>query len=102
MSKADTMRKKADELQSHIEAISGKVTKKEKAFPIMMAVGAVIPFVTFAALYFIQPGFVQKKDGTKYVRSTAKTFYWTLGISIAIWAVLFALKYFGMTSCIGC
>jgi uncharacterized membrane protein len=91
MSSAD-FQKKIDELQSHLSSTS-KMAGKEKCLPTLLIIGAVAPLVVFLTLYFLQPSFVQKKEGTKYTRSGPKVFYWTLGVTLAMWVCLYLFSF---------
>jgi len=94
MSSAD-FQKKIDELESHISATSSKLAGKEKCLPTLLIAGVIAPLVVFLFLYFLLPSIVQRKEGTKYVRSGTKTFYWTLGITLTLWVCLYLFSYCG-------
>jgi ABC-type glucose/galactose transport system permease subunit len=51
------------------------------------------PVLVFLLLYFFQPSIVKVKDGIKMVRSTKRVFLYTLGITLVIWALMYAYSY---------
>lgn len=93
MSKSGSYAQKVSDLQSHVSAASAKVADKEKCFPTMLIAGIVAPILVTVLLYFLQPSFVQKKEGTKYVRNGPKVFYWTVLITVVIWIAMYLFTY---------
>lgn len=59
----------------------------------MIVAGAVFPVLLLALLYFAQPAIVQTKEGGKMVRSNKKLFYWTLGVTLVVWALMYAYSW---------
>lgn len=84
---------KLEELQSQIQSLETNLSKKEKCFPTTTVVAIAAPFVAGLGLYLLQPSFVQKQEGGKYVRDSKKTLLWTLGLSMVIWIALFLFTY---------
>lgn len=84
---------KIAELEKHVRRAGQRVSKKEKCIPTMLIAGIVAPILLFLMFFFIQPSFVQKKEGQKYVRSNAKTFYWTIGVTVIIWIAMYFFTY---------
>lgn len=80
-------------LQERINKQESKIASKEKCLPTMLIAGIVVPFLLWALLYFLQPSFVQKKDGTKYIRDGTKVFYYTVGITLVIWVAMYLFTY---------
>jgi hypothetical protein len=93
MSKSEDFKRRVNELQSHISAASDKASKKEKCLPTMLIAGVAAPFFVALVLYFLQPSFVQTKEGTKYVRSSTKVFYYTVAVTVVLWIVMYLFTY---------
>jgi len=72
-------------LQKGIEDVGGRVTRKEACLPTMLIAGIAAPILIWLILYFVQPGFVSEKEGSKKVRSKTKIFYWTVLFTVLIW-----------------
>ncbi len=54
---------------------------------------AITPVVMFILLYFIEPGFIQKKEGNKYVIDNRKLWgYWFL-FTFVVWVLLFLYMF---------
>jgi Trk-type K+ transport system membrane component len=84
---------KVAELQKKIDDAGKGVAAKESCFPTLMVVGIAIPFVILLLLFFLQPSFVQKKEGNKYVRDGKRIFYWTLAVTLIGWLGLYLYSY---------
>lgn len=84
---------KTKDLEDMVKSINVKATKK--CFPTLVALGIAVPIITFLALYFIQPSFVQKKDDTDGTveRDTTKVAYWTAFLSVIMWIALYLFTY---------
>ena len=67
--------------------------KKEKCTPTMMIAAACIPLFTIVVLYFLQPSFINNKEGDRYVKSTKKLFVWTAGITVLSWIAMYLFTY---------
>ena len=90
---SDKFAQKIEDLQKQISSASGKASKKEKCIPTMIIAAIAVPILAWVLLYFLQPSFVQKKEGNKYVRSAAKVFYWTVGVTVVIWIAMYLFTY---------
>lgn len=91
--KSSEFSQKVSNLQRQISAASEKAAGKEKCIPTMLIAGIVAPILVWVLLYFLQPSFVQKKEGTKYVRDNTKVFYWTVLVTVVIWVAMYLFTY---------
>jgi heme/copper-type cytochrome/quinol oxidase subunit 2 len=91
--KSSTFSEKVAELQGQINSASGKAASKEKCIPTMLIAGIIAPILVWLVLYFLQPSFVQKKDGNKYVRDNTLVFYWTVFVTVIIWVSMYLFTY---------
>jgi len=89
MSQAARLQRKIDDLSGLLKSRKEAISRKEKCIPTMLIAGVITPIVIWILLYFIQPRFVQSKEGAKYVRSNTKVFYWTLLITVIIWVGMY-------------
>ncbi len=89
----DDFGKTYEDLKSHVEKARIGIESKEKCFPIMIIIGAVAPVLVWLVLYFLQPSFVQKKEGDVYVRNNTKVFYWTVLITLIIWVAMYLFSF---------
>ena len=76
-------------LRQDAEMTSARISSKQKCVPTLLIVGMVIPFIVCIVLYALQPSFVQKKQGSKYVRDWMKIFQWTVLVSAVFWVALY-------------
>lgn len=90
------LKEKISQLEEKLKSVNKDVKSKDSCFPTLMVVGVAIPFVLLLLLFFLQPSFVQKKEGNAYIRDGKKIFYWTLAISLISWVCLYLYSY-----CIG-
>lgn len=88
-SKVATFREKVASLEQQVKKFEG-----EKCIPTMAIAAAVIPLLIFLVLFFLQPGFVQRTEGNKSVRSVQKVFIYTLVISLIAWALMYCYSFF--------
>lgn len=88
-----TFAEKVAELQAATDSSSRKLALKEWCFPTLMIAGIVAPFVILILLYFLQPSFVQKQDGDKYVRDGRKIFYWSMAMTLILWLGFYLYSY---------
>ena len=65
----------------------------EKCIPTMYIAAGIAPVLVFLILWFLSPGFVQKKEGEKYSRSTSKVFMWTLLSTAMLWIGMYVFTY---------
>jgi uncharacterized membrane-anchored protein len=91
--KLDELSAQIEKLKKNISGVESNVSKKEKCFPTTTVVAIAAPFVAGLGLYMIQPSFVQKQEGGKYVRDSKKMLLWTLGLSMVVWIALFLFTY---------
>ena len=84
---------KINGLRQDADLAGARITKKKKCIPTLLIVGMVIPFIVWLVLYALQPSFVQKKQGSKYVRDNMKIFQWTLIVSVIFWVALYLYNY---------
>jgi len=92
MSKTKSSEKLAA-LSSHVQDLEGNIARKEKCFPTTTVIAIAAPFIAGLGLYFLQPSFVQKQEGGKYVRDSKKMLLWTIGFSALVWIALFLFTY---------
>ena len=90
---------KVNELEGYMNRVQNKASvsqssTKAKCFPTMVVLGAVVPVILFAILFFVSPSFVQiQDDNGQYTRSNTKVFYWTLFASTLVWVGMFLFTY---------
>lgn len=84
-----TLQKRIDELSRLIRQKKEAISRKERCLPTMLIAGVVAPIIVWLLLYFIQPRFVQTKEGSKYTRSNTKVFYWTILVTVIIWVGMY-------------
>ena len=80
-------------LRQTAELMDERITRKKKCIPTLLIVGLAIPFIVWLVLYALQPSFVQKKQGSKYVRDNMKIFQWCILISVIFWCALFLFSF---------
>lgn len=88
-----TFRQKTAQLEQSIAKTSQTLKAKERCFPTMLIAAAVFPLIIFGILFFWQPSIVQRKEGSKNVRDNKKVFYWTLGLTVLVWAGMYGYSY---------
>lgn len=86
-------RQKVAQLEQSIAQTSQTVKSKERCIPYMIIAGAIFPVLLGLILYFAQPAIVQTKEGGKMVRSTKKLFYWTIGITLLVWCLMYGYSW---------
>ena len=85
--------KTLNELTKSIEGVKKSASSKEKCFPTMIVLGVLAPILVWILLYFLQPSFVQKREGDEYTRNSTKVFYWTVLITLIIWVALYLFSF---------
>lgn len=80
-------------LTDQVEKLSARIGKKQKCFPIMTILGVAAPFLAALVLYLINPSFIQKQEGGRYVRDSKKMAVWTGVFTIVIWFFMFLYTY---------
>lgn len=88
-----TDKSRVDLLSEKVAALSSKVNSKEKCFPTRSVIAISAPILAWVVLYLLQPSFVQKQEGKKFVRDNKKTALYALGISVVVWVCLFLFTY---------
>lgn len=94
MSKNSAFQNRVIELQTELDKLEGQLNKKAGCVPTLLIIGACIPVVVWFMLFFFQPGFVKKKEGSRQVRDNSKVFGWTIGITLFLWAGMYVFAYF--------
>jgi hypothetical protein len=82
------------ELDAALREGERKVVSKDNCFPISLAIGAVVPFITSVVLYFLNPRILQKKEGEKGLRDGKKIFWTTIAITLLIWSGMLVYNYY--------
>lgn len=70
-----------------------KISSKEWCFPTLMIAGIAAPFLLLILLFFLQPSFVQRQEGDKYVRDGRKVFYWSIAMTLILWLGMYLYTY---------
>ena len=84
---------KIAKLSAQTDALQKEIMNKEKCVPTLIIVGVATPIIWFIVLYMLQPGFVQVKEGDKYVRSNRRVVNWTLILTILVWISLYLYTF---------
>lgn len=92
MSKSSFHEKLAS-LEASLEESRKKVSAADGCFPTLIAVGIAIPFLLLIILFFLQPSFVQRKEGNKFVRDGRKIFFWTVVMTAVAWLALYLYSW---------
>ena len=85
MSKEQRLASQIEDLEKHLEKERMSIVSKETCFPTMLILGVLAPIIIWVILFFIQPRFVQDKEGNRQVRSNTKVFYWTVIFTLLVW-----------------
>lgn len=101
-SRAAQLQAKVSELESMLEACTRKTPggPMKGCMSYLIAIAIAFPFFIWAVLYFGKPSFVQRKEGSKTVRSGKKIFGWVLVLTIIAWALLYG--YHLWANCSSC
>ena len=86
-------RDKVAQLQSSLDSSTKSVAAKESCYPTLMIAGIAAPFLVLVLLFFLQPSFVQRKEGKKYVRDGKKTFFWSVALTLILWLGFYLYSY---------
>lgn len=89
-----SFREKVDQLSAAIDEGHRRVSIKDQCFPTAVATGVVAPFATMLILFLSKPSFVRRSEGTRSVLSVKKMFWYTLGITILIWGMMYIFNMF--------
>ena len=98
--RAALLQTKVAELKAMLDNCNAKTKITGGCMPYLIAIAIAAPFFIWAVLYFGKPGFVQRKEGSKMVRSGTKVFFWTVLLTIIVWAVLYGWHLY--RSCSSC
>lgn len=95
---SDNFDEKLSALRSSINNIDRMIDGRNTPVPqscvsIMTIVAIIVPIIILLMLFFIQPSFVQKKDGRKYVRSGWKTTLWTIILTAVVWLGMYLFTF---------
>lgn len=90
-----TFEEKVDELSSEVKKLEQSLGGNAKCAPKVLIVGALTPLVAWLGLYFLQPRFVQKKEGEKYERDSGKVLWWSVIITLIVWLVMYLYTMYG-------
>jgi len=67
---------------------------KEKCTPSVVLYAIFVPFAWWLILFWLKPGIVLKKEGSRQIRSHTKVFGWTIVLTVVSWIILYAYYYF--------
>ena len=95
----DDIQKRIAQLETIVEQSGGA---KTKCFPTAVYVGGTIPFVVLIVLFFWQPAFIQKKEGDRLVKDGKKFFFWSIGITIILWVLLYIYSAYSKNKSMTC
>lgn len=88
--KSTQFAQKVSELSNLMSDTSSKMQKKEGSVPIVIIMGALIPFFVGVGLFFGQPTFVKNVEGN---RENTKVFFWTVLFTVVIWVMMYLGMY---------
>jgi hypothetical protein len=88
-----SFKEKVEQLEKATAENSKKVSSKDWCFPTLMVAGIAAPFLLLILLFFLQPSFVQRKEGDKYVRDGRKVFYWTIAMTLILWLGMYLYTF---------
>ena len=91
-SKTSTYRDKVQQLQGELHKAQD-VLGSEKCLPTMAIAAAAAPLLLFLIIFFLSPSFVQRKEGSKYIRCLKKVFMWTIILTLMVWAGMYLFTY---------
>lgn len=89
-----SFRDKVAQLSAAIDEGSRQVSLKDQCFPMIVGIGAVIPFATMLVLFLTKPSFVKKYEGKKTTLSTKKLFWYSIGITLLVWCMMYVVNIF--------
>jgi hypothetical protein len=85
----EKLKEKTSQLETLLQESGAKIVAKERCMPTMMIAGMIVPLAVLLVLFFLQPSFVQKKEGKKSIRDGKKIFFYTVGITIMAWLAMY-------------
>lgn len=92
MSTTSGYREKVQALQNELRKAESALGS-EKCIPTSYIAAAVAPVLIFLVLFFLSPSFVQRKEGSKYVRDMKRVFAWTTGLTVVLWIGMYLFTY---------
>lgn len=80
------------DLQSRLEGLTG--VTQAKCFPTILVATILTPIIVWLVLYFLQPWFVRKKEGSGTTKDNSKVLVWTVIITAVIAAIVFGFSWY--------
>lgn len=93
MSKNASFEDRIVELEKQLESGGKKMKAADSCYPTLMIAGVIAPFLIMIILFFLQPSFVQRKEGEKYVRDGRRVFYWAVALTLLVWMGMYLYSY---------
>lgn len=85
-----TLNEKIASLEAATKQAEAKLQVNAGAcIPTSLIIAVLIPIFIFIILWWWNPGFVQVKVNGKSTRSTARVFFWTIGLTALIWLFMY-------------
>lgn len=94
MNSTDKIKEKVRHLSSALDDSVRKISIRDECFPTAVAIGSTVPFLTMFSLFVFKPRFVMKREGNRSIRDTKRIFWWTIGLTILIWAGMWVFNYY--------
>ena len=90
-----TLQSRVDDLKAELDDVetTTKGGNWMKCMSVTLMAGIATPFILALVLYFLKPGFVQKKKGSTTVRDSKKLIQWTVVFTVVIWISLYLYTY---------
>lgn len=73
--------------------LDGKKTSWMNCINMLWVIAILIPIIIGLLLFFVNPSFLQKKEGGKQVRNMKKFWIWTISVTLVLWGLLFLYTY---------
>lgn len=89
MGERNDFSRKIDELETQINALTHNAKQRQSYVSMKMILGVATPIITFLVLFFWSPRIVEIKEGDEYTRSTRRVVYWTVGVTLVVYALIF-------------
>lgn len=85
-----TLAERTNQLELAIQQAKAKLEVNPSAcIPTSLIVAVIFPILLFLVLWWWSPGFVKTTVNGKSTRSTAKVFFWTVGITALVWLFMY-------------
>lgn len=81
-------------LSAAIEEGTRKISIKDQCFPMVVGLGAVVPFATMLVFFLWRPSFVRKNEGSKNTISVKKLFWVSILSTLFIWATMYVVNMY--------